>query len=1257
MLLSSEFIEAGTAGARPREIPLATVVFSQHGKPTCKNIEWVAAKAEFRQLEQREYSTLSKLYYVHEVRGPITLEQRAGVRRDLSNIPSAALISGLLRSEFVDQLEPYHARFRTREPHRRSLKTFCDAPLPFLVVDIDHFDARKFDADFDARNGIHSVHDALRDVLESIGADFLITDRLVQASSRFGLINHHEFRGHVEWHLKTPMTLAQQKHLARCLNSRCEDKGLPRLFDESVYDAPRFLFTSRPQFVRRTSIGNRDRFIQLDDDELKTIGINATAERVSVCQIGEPLVELPEDLAIEIETVSRPPKRSKRPRTDANTVTLRKPGDGDERSTGHAFRMTRISEIRDGHTHEPVRDIIASISNERRDRWPQICERYLALVIKQIDETSPDQESRERRVNDHSQREQWLQKCNHARAKFDANGDGESRKRIFIDEAFRARVAIDDVATARTKLNGEMRRVVKESLTYDPAQCVGTGLIQQRERPSFTIFRGPPGIGKSTALLEALDPSLYGDSKVIIMAPTEKLAGQLSRDRAHQLKEALNCATYAEDVARDLGKHLRVLKGRAKLCIDKDGFGADAAQLETCGISPAKVCKVCTKRDACRYAQQDKTLVRDTFMVHAHLPTSIRKISDDEKLGLLVIDESIVPTLTNIPQCGSRRSLSELEREARRAKAGRSKRGSKPARQGRIEITADLIASLNVVNKILNGVRIAANGVGRIYATALGPLKTLRRRANAEGEELSKRAIDEAISEVRGWEYGAREALQKVIEERAGRRAAREAVRDLSLEIKQLRTTIECAAFYGVILEAFRGTIDNPARTEETDTVMGCWLFESAGEIHVHAQVHGRLPARLASVPIIGLDGTANVSALRSMVGHSHNLNVVETPAAPPPSSYYLIQYPDAPYGKAKFIDAQSGKSKKALTEIWKTICVEAARDYGEATCRREDGSCIDVLVACQQEVESALKKLGLPENVQTIHFNAERGINAYEGVSCGFVVGRPMPKTPELEARAEALHYDDPSVKVIHSTGDQKLTTGRRWLEMADGSRVEIPVESHPDPHVAELVRSQVDDEPRQAANRLRIYNRTNKNPARLFVFGRCDVGLPVHEIRRLIDSHRDVGDIMLASGVIAVDRKYVEIAHKNWIGKSDRAQRELTDAMAAIRVVTNPSSHTAIPISSALIGSAGCEGGLSHFARIEVKHPDARYRGTVWIDGRRHPDISKIVAETFGPDAKIIKTLLPNDGAVASSVQQEVSLSLASASAKGGRPPNANP
>ncbi|MGO4682367.1 hypothetical protein [Hyphomicrobium sp. 2TAF46] len=815
------------------------------------------------------------------------------------------------------------------------------------------------------------------------------------------------------------------------------------------------------------------------------------------------------------------------------------------------------------------------------------------------------------------------------------------------------------MCTARENLNRQLKRVVQEAFAYEPGKFVGEGLIQQREKPTFTVFDAAPGLGKSTGLRAAIQPYICGNKKVIIAVPTTKLADDLRPDLLSLLEKAAlqQGITDSDEVSRKIKEQMRIIRGREKLCIDGDGFGIDASELEAHEISPAPICKVCTKRDACPYAQQDKTLAPITVMVHAHLPTTIRKLSDDAEVGLLVIDESILPTLTDAPQCGSNRLLAEMEREAQRATAARRKNENKDRarKQSRIEITTDLIASLGRVNRILNSTRIAADGVGRIPVSALAPLKAIRERAG--NETIAKRAIDEALTETRNWEYCAREALEKVIKERADRRAAGEKVRDLSVEIKDIKTTIECAAFYGVILEAFRGSMDNPARTEESDVVVGCWLFENQGEVHVHAQVHSHLPTRLANVPIIALDGTANEDALRSIVGYSHDLRFVKTPVAPPEGSYHLVQYPDSPCGWTKFIDMESGKGRRALTEMWKTICVEAARDYGEPTCRREDGTRIDVLVACQKAVEDALHRIGLPSNVQTIHFNAERGVNAYEGVNCGFVIGRPMLKTPDLEARAEALHYDDHRVKIIHAAGDQKLSPGRRLLQMADGSDLEIPVESHPDPHVDALVRSQIDDEPKQAAHRLRIYSRTAENPARLFVFGQADIGLPVHETRWLADSRRDVADLMLARGVIILDRKYVEFALRDWIGKSDRSERGLVDAMAVVEGRTNSLSHTAIPIRNHLIGSAVCEPNLSGFARVEVKLPSARYRGTVLIDPTRYPDFAKIVAETFGPEAIIVNCTLSHDPAVSSASVSAVSLSGVAPARKRGRPKHANP
>lgn len=54
------------------------------------------------------------------------------------------------------------------------------------------------------------------------------------------------------------------------VNDMVAARGFGRVFDESIYDATRLLYTAPPRIVRRSALGNKTTFTPLDAEELAT---------------------------------------------------------------------------------------------------------------------------------------------------------------------------------------------------------------------------------------------------------------------------------------------------------------------------------------------------------------------------------------------------------------------------------------------------------------------------------------------------------------------------------------------------------------------------------------------------------------------------------------------------------------------------------------------------------------------------------------------------------------------------------------------------------------------------------------------------------------------------------------------------------------------------------------------------------------------------------------------------------------------------
>jgi hypothetical protein len=173
--------------------------------------------------------------------------------------------------------------------------------------------------------------------------------------------------------------------------------------------------------------------------------------------------------------------------------------------------------------------------------------------------------------------------------------------------------------------------------------------------------------------------------------------------------------------------------------------------------------------------------------------------------------------------------------------------------------------------------------------------------------------------------------------------------------------------------------------------------------------------------------------------------------------------------------------------EVWRFILLRASEFRGQGA------GGVDVLVICQQALEEHLKELGLPDNVEVVHFNAIRGIDRWGRVRCLITIGRTLPSPRDVEVLTENL------------TGwaVEKLPDGRWYprqsagVDVGGGIGLPVQAERHPDPMV-EVIRRQIcEAELIQCAGRGRGVNRSMDAPLQLDVLS--NVCLPM-EVRQPI-------------------------------------------------------------------------------------------------------------------------------------------------------------
>jgi hypothetical protein len=177
------------------------------------------------------------------------------------------------------------------------------------------------------------------------------------------------------------------------------------------------------------------------------------------------------------------------------------------------------------------------------------------------------------------------------------------------------------------------------------------------------------------------------------------------------------------------------------------------------------------------------------------------------------------------------------------------------------------------------------------------------------------------------------------------------------------------------------------------------------------------------------------------------------------------------------------------------------------------------VLVLCQMDLERQLRDQGLPDHVQTGHFNNLRGIDKYKDVECLIVIGRSQPPPDQAEIRSEVLF-------------DRVPVRGRDWTETyypkrevgisvrGQFGRIAVEAEYHPDPD-AEIVRWSIcEAELIQSIGRGRGVNRTSQNPLQIDIIGTVPLPIEVDEVLRWKDAQADPFELMRARGIVMACR-----------------------------------------------------------------------------------------------------------------------------------------
>jgi putative DNA primase/helicase len=402
-----------------------------------------------------------------------------------------------------------------------------------------------------------------------------------------------------------------------------------------------------------------------------------------------------------------------------------------------------------------------------------------------------------------------------------------------------------------------------------------------------------------------------------------------------------------------------------------------------------------------------------------------------------------------------------------------------------VEAAADLAAYSERLARVLR-----AGGNGRIFLNAI-KAEGLTAEAMAEARKLAFRAI-------RAPEIGP-ETPPELLAERLAEVAPGN------------RNALRRARLFGLIRAAIEA---------EAETVPGilCETIEAKDGEAVRT-VRLRWRNNIATgwnVPTLLASATARPEVLRAI--WPAMCDVIEAEAAAP--AVTVRQITNRAFGAATLCPPESAP-ESAQRHARNTRA--RLRRYIEAR-RAELGG--PVLVIAQARVIELLRAEGLPEGVETAHYNALSGLDRWRDVRGVILIGRTMPAPAAVEDMAEVLAgrpvqrlpgWYQARPAFLNMRGD-----GRGPALERKGARGAAPTPGtdwHPDP-LAEALRWQIaEGELMQALGRGRGVNRSEAEPLAVDVLTACPLPIAVDEAGPFETFEPSARDLMAARGVVVLD------------------------------------------------------------------------------------------------------------------------------------------
>ena len=975
-------------------------------------------------------ANVSNLYRFKIIEGIDSLEKLYSVRKALSLDMGHAFIQGQPTDEAHDAVNEIHddddgtsTSFTRWLP--RSEKYLVDGPSYFFTLDLDELTLDDYNAVVD----IDSTPERLFEIFDDCGLDWLITDCIIHYSSSHGLISKNAVKAHITYQTEKPLTLAQQHAVAGYINEKAK-KYSNKLVDTAIYEPRRLLFTSRAE-VYRVSTGRRVKAPTLFD-------------RVRYIRKGESFADVPAEATKYVDA-----------KAHIDEITGIKTDKAPEKlAPGNVYSYVRAR----------VHAVVASTPSYELPAAKLALKEELLGAVRALPDHEEKRESRESRAAGRDFDRLWRDSVRKFQKRSARTVTGKAKK-------YRT-----DVTEARQELADVIKWAVDEAIT---ARMGHDGWLPRV--PTHTLFKSPPGMGKSEQAMNALRMEYVEDNRILLMSPTAALSTELHG----RLMDKINDESL-----------VRLHLGRAKWCDADEATQQLATEIEQSGLSPKDiVCKSCDRHDVCPWPKQREDVAPGVVVTqHANLSSTYQNMKAEEEPAMTIIDEAVFNQVIPTPDAYKTETLNQMVADTTVIGFGGKTNNNR---------TADLMGARRTLVDALTKTS------PRVMLTSLSHL--LRPQGRSNLSLLRQHQHDERSARAAWMEY--RQEVGDKIKE-AGTSAGYQE------ELKRAARSVKTCDMFIEAVEIIMTSHDVPGR----DHVFG---MEYKSDVLTMCR-RKPLPDDIMTNDMVFLDGTADEDVFRACVrdcGSIVSKKVVKTIDVHP-EHYVLTQCTTMPFGKSAFLSFKTkGKRDDSNLKQMYNFILSKARQHKT------------LLVVAQLEVKEALRDLGpLPDNVSMEHFNALRGRDEYRDHEAAIIVGRPAPPRNSVELLTEALHIDNDDVKDIVQPPEGFYGEPKR-LPMKDGTFKEIPTaESHPDPHVRSMMRQLCDAEVVQAVGRLRLYDRTPDTMAYLYVFGQIDTGL-------MIDHHKEWNEFKSTSaeqvGIITQSRHLCDLIGER-VGRSGSAVRK---------------------------------------------------------------------------------------------------------------------